>query len=287
MSAYGGFDHNSHGLRIVTALERRYAEFDGLNLTFETVEGLVKHNGPLIDDSGAAKDRWAKHGVPAAILTYDRRRSLELSYYASLEAQVAAIADDIAYNAHDSDDGLRAALFDLSAIRQVPFIAALLAEIDRLYPSLEPTRVIHELGRRLVTRFIEDAIGESRSRLRDAAPRSIEDVRRASRPMIGFSAEFAPAQEEIKTFLFAHMYRHPAVARVREKADAVVRRLFEGLRGDPSRMPEEWAAEARTARMVQGEAGEAQIVADYIAGMTDRYAIAEHRRLFGEAPDLR
>jgi dGTPase len=287
MVAYGGFDHNSHGLRIVTALERRYAQFDGLNLTFETVEGLVKHNGPLLDAAGAPEHRWAKRGVPAAILAYDKRRPLELSRYASIEAQVAAIADDIAYNAHDTDDGLRAGLFGLAAMREVPFVRALLEEIEGLHPRLEPTRVIHELGRRLVTRFIEDVIGESRARLEDTAPRSVEDVRRAGRPLVSFSAELAAAQDAIKTFLFSHMYRHPGVIRVRERADAVVRRLFAGFMAAPSRMPPEWALEAQSARGDEGEVGQARTVADYIAGMTDRYAIAEHRRLFGDAPDLR
>jgi dGTPase len=287
MAEFGGFDHNSHGLRIVTALERRYAEFDGLNLTFETVEGLVKHNGPLLDASGAPESRWAKRGVPQAILDYDRRQCLALSHYASLEAQVAAIADDIAYNAHDADDGLRAGLFDLDAIRQVSFVRELLEEIDRRHHGLERPRVIHELGRRLVTRFIEDAITESVARIAELSPRSIDDVRRAGRTIVCFSAALSPAQQEIKTFLFAHMYRHREVARVRAKAEEIVRRLFERFLDTPSRMPPEWATEAEAATNAGGRAGEARIVADYIAGMTDRYAIAEHRRLFGDAPDLR
>ena len=157
MAAHGGFDHNSHGLRLVTELERRYADFDGLNLTRETLEGLVKHNGPLIDADGRPLERWRARGVPAAILAYDRLQSLSISaQYASLEAQAAAIADDIAYDAHDIDDGLRAGLFDLAAIRAVPFVAALLDEIERLHPGLERPRVIHELTRRVITRFIED-----------------------------------------------------------------------------------------------------------------------------------
>jgi dGTPase len=287
LSPYGGFDHNSHGLRIVTELERRYAEFDGLNLTFETIEGLTKHNGPLVDAEGAPLGRWRARGVPEAILAYDRRRSLELWRFASLEAQGAAIADDIAYNAHDVDDGLRAGLFDLVAIRAVPFIALLLDEVDRLHPGLERARATHELGRRLVTRFIEDAIDESRRRIKDARIGSIAEVRGAKNALIDFSPPLAEAQEAIKSFLFANMYRHPSVARVRQSADEAVRRLFQAFFAEPAKMPPEWALSAEAAHANEGDAGRARAVADYIAGMTDRYAIAEHWRLFDEAPDLR
>jgi dGTPase len=286
LSLYGGFDHNSHGLRIVTELERRYAEFDGLNLTFETIEGLVKHNGPLVDADGAPLGPWRRRSVPTAILAYDRRQSLGLMRYASLEAQAAAIADDIAYNAHDVDDGLRAGLFGLAAIRGVPFVGGLFEEVDRLYPGLERPRVMHELTRRLVTRFIEDAIEESRRRLLHARIGSIADVRDATGPLVGFSPPLAAAQKEIKDFLFANMYRHPSVARVRRSAEEVVRRLFAAFFEAPEKMPPEWALSAEAAARA-GEAGKAQTVADYIAGMTDRYAIAEHRRLFDDAPDLR
>jgi dGTPase len=287
LSAYGGFDHNSHGLRIVTELERRYAEFDGLNLTFETIEGLVKHNGPLVDAGGAPLGRWRARGVPEAILAYDRRKSLELWRFPSLEAQGAAIADDIAYNAHDVDDGLRAGLFDLAAIRAVPFIARLLDEVDRRHPGLERSRVMHELGRRLVTRFIEDAIDEARRRIKHDNVGSIGEVRAAKNALVGFSPPLAEAQEAIKGFLFANMYRHPSVARVRQSADEAVRRLYDVFFSEPAKMPSEWALSAEAAHARDGEAGRARTVADYIAGMTDRYAIAEHRRLFDEAPDLR
>jgi len=284
MDAYGGFEHNGQALRIVTELERRYADFDGLNLTFETIEGLVKHNGPLIDERGAPLARWAKRGVAPAILHYDRLKPLELSRFSSLEGQAAAIADDIAYNAHDVDDGLRAGLFDLEAIRAVPFAGALIAEVERLHPGLERPRLVHELVRRLVTRLIEDAIVESRARIAAAGVQTIEDVRAAGRALIGFSPAIAAAEADIKRFLFANMYRHPSVAREREAADGVVRRLFEAFFADPKRMPPEWAEIAAAA---EDEKGRARAVADYIAGMTDRYAIAEHRRIFDEAPELR
>jgi dGTPase len=282
MAAHGGFDHNSHGLRLVTELERRYADFDGLNLTQETIEGLVKHNGPLVDAEGRPLERYRERGVPEAIRAYDRRQSLALAEFASLEAQAAAIADDIAYDAHDIDDGLRAGLFDLDAIRTVPFVAALLDEIAALHPGLERGRTIHELVRRVITRFVEDAIKESRSRIAAAGVASADEARRAGRALIGLSQGMQAADRDIKTFLFANMYRHPQVKRVREKADAIVRRLFQAYCEDPATMPAEWASKAGDT-----EGGRARAAADYIAGMTDRFALSEYRRLFDPAANLR
>ena len=281
MAGFGGFDHNSHGLRIVTELERRYAEFDGLNLTQPTLAGLVKHNGPLLDETGAPTERYRTRGVPAAILSYDRLQPLDLALQASLEAQAAALADDIAYDAHDIDDGLRAGLFTLPDIRAgAPFIADLLGEIDRLYPGLEEARVIHELSRRIITLFIEDAIGESRRRIAEARADSSEAVARAGRALVGHSTAFEAADRDVKAFLFARMYRHSSVLRVRDEADAIVRQLFGAYMADPSAMPPDWAAKAEG-----GERGRA--VADYIAGMTDRFAIHENARLFDGPSDLR
>ena len=281
MEAHGGFDHNSHALRIVTELERRYAAFDGLNLTQPTLAGLVKHNGPLTDASGAPTARYRRRGVPAAILAYDRLQPLDLSLHASLEAQSAAIADDIAYGAHDIDDGLRAGLFRLAEIREAaPFVGALLGEIDDLYPRLEEPRVAHELTRRVITRFIEDAIGESGRRIAGAKVSTSEGVAAAGQPLVGLSPAIETAERDIKAFLFARMYRHPSVQRIRDKADAIVRRLFEAYLNDPSAMPPIWAAKA-------GEGQRARAVADYIAGMTDRFAIHEHARLFDGPLELR
>jgi dGTPase len=281
MTEHGGFDHNSHALRIVTELERRYAAFDGLNLTQPTLAGLVKHNGPLLDASGAPAGRYRARGVPASILRYDRLQPLDLSLHASLEAQAAAIADDIAYDAHDIDDGLRAGLFPLAAIRAaIPFVETLLGEIDDLHPRLEEPRVIHELTRRVITRFIEDAIAESQRRIAESKVDSPEAVASAGRSLVGHSAEIEAADRRVKAFLLAHMYRHPEVRRVRERADSILRRLFKAYLADPSAMPPDWAAKAQ-----QGE--RARAVADYIAGMTDRFAIAEHTRLFDDASELR
>ncbi|HLX97248.1 MAG TPA: deoxyguanosinetriphosphate triphosphohydrolase [Roseiarcus sp.] len=279
MADDGGFDHNSHALRLVTELERHYAAFDGLNLSQPTLSGLVKHNGPLLDASGAPAERYRARGVPAAILAYDRIQPLELSLHASLEAQAAAIADDIAYDAHDIDDGLRAGLFSLAEIRAIPFIDDLMREIDDLHPGLEAARAIHELTRRVITRFIEDAIQESGRRIAESKVASPGAVAAAGRALIGHSAPIEAADRDIKAFLFARMYRHPQVRKVRDQADAIVRRLFTTYVADPSLMPPEWAAKASH--------GRARAVADYIAGMTDRFAVAEHARLFDAAFDLR
>jgi dGTPase len=281
MAEHGGFDHNSHALRIVTELERHYAEFDGLNLTQPTLAGLIKHNGPLLDASGAPTERYRARGVPPAVLRHNARQGLELSLHASLEAQAAAIADDIAYDAHDIDDGLRAGLFSLAELRAaVPYVEGLMREIDTRHPGLEDARAIHELTRRVITRFIEDAIGETGRRIAESKVDSPEAVGLAGRTLVGQTAAIEKADRDIKAFLFTRMYRHPNVRKVRDEADAIVRRLFKAYFSDPSAMPPEWAAKADAQ-------GRARAVADYIAGMTDRFAIAEYARLFDGASDLR
>ncbi|MCJ2062719.1 deoxyguanosinetriphosphate triphosphohydrolase [Methylobacterium sp. J-088] len=282
MAAHGGFDHNAQALRIVTRLERRYAGFDGLNLAWETLEGLVKHNGPLLDPEGRPTPRYKEHGIPAAILEYDALNPLDLWSQAGPEAQAASLADDIAYAAHDLDDGLRAGLFEIPELHCVPFLADLLGEIDRLHPGLEPSRKIHELARRVITRFVEDVIREGSRRIAALDPRCVEDVRGAGEPVIAFSPEIAAADADIMRFLWGRMYRHPGVVAVRKKADTIVRDLFAAFTTDPSRMPEEWSAGlagASTARI-------ARRVADYIAGMTDTYAVLAHRKLYDATPDL-
>lgn len=271
MADFGGFDHNAQALRVVTLLERRYARYDGLDLTFETLEGLAKHNGPLVGPKAARP-------VPRYVAEFDAVFPLELSTHAGAEAQAAAIADDIAYDAHDIDDGLRAGLFELEDIASVPFIASLLEEIRTLYGPLERSRVIHELGRRVITRFVEDVIAQSQARLALAAPKSADDVRGAGAPVIAFSPPMAEADRAIKAFLFPKMYRHEKVVGVWERAAHVISRLFPAFFDNPAQMPAEWALLA-SARL--GEA-RALLVADYIAGMTDRYALGEYKRLFAE-----
>jgi dGTPase len=271
MAPYGGFEHNAHALRIVTRLERRYAEWDGLNLCYETLEGLVKHNGPL---RGSGAGRKIAHEIS----DFDAIFPLHLELYASAEAQCAALADDIAYNAHDIDDGLRAGLFTLDDLREVAFLRDLLDEIARLHPGLERVRVIHELVRRVITRFVDDAFQESQARIDALAPSSIEDIRHASRTVAGFSRPFALAQLEIKQFLFARMYRHRVILPVWKNAGRIVRGLFDAFMRKPETMGEEWAVAAQGA----DEHARARLVADYIAGMTDRYAQKRAATLLGQ-----
>lgn len=279
----GGFDHNAQTLRVVTALERRYADFDGLNLTWETLEGLVKHNGPLTDRTGHAIARYAECGVPAAILHYGETQDLELWSFAGAEAQVAALADDIAYDAHDIDDGLRAELFTLADLADVTPARHILVEIGRAHAGLDATRTAHELVRRLITRLIEDVIGETGRRLHALAPRSASDVRKAAAPVASFSAGMGEGDRAIKSFLHGRMYRHARVARIMAEAEEVVCDLFAHYASEPAAMPADWAQGADTA----DAAARMRWIADFIAGMTDRYALVEHARLFPVTPELR
>ena len=271
MAGQGGFDHNAQALRLVTKLEHRYAGFDGLNLTFETLEGMAKHNGPLLGPNALGRP------IAGYILEFDAIFPLDLGDFASAEAQAAALADDIAYNAHDLDDGLRAGLFTLDDLRAVPFLAELLDEIARLHPGLATPRQIHELGRRVITRFIEDALTTSAALLQDHHINSPIAVRQQRRAMVAFSPAMAQAERSIKQFLFAHMYRHPGIMAVRRDAEALLEALFVRFREHPEDLPKEWRSPTQSARSI----------ADYIAGMTDRFAVTEYIRLFGGAPTLR
>ncbi len=286
MAPYGGFDHNAQALRIVTKLERRYATFDGLNLSWETLEGLVKHNGPLLQKDGTPIPRYAERGLPIAIIEYDAVNPLNLDTFASAEAQAAALADDIAYNAHDIDDGLRAEILDFQQISETDFLRDIGSEIESLYPGLDKPRIIHELVRRLITHFIEDAIEESRRRLSDAHIESVDQIRALNAPVVGFSEATNSVDRMIKSFLFQHMYRHPDITRIKADANEVIVNLFRSFFAEPDLMPKEWAQMAAAIGPKQ-EARRARLVCDYIAGMTDRFALAEHRRLFDVAPELR
>ncbi len=281
LKANGGFDHNAQTLRIVTALERRYADFDGLNLVWETLEGLVKHNGPLTDRAGKASGHYHETGLPHAIKDYTARHDLLLWSYASAEAQAAAIADDIAYDAHDIDDGLRAGLFDLDDIAQVSFVGGILREIKSLHPSLEPARLAHELVRRLITWMIEDVIAESGRRIGVLKPFDAAAVRAASGPVVAFSPAMAEAEKSIKGFLYPRMYRHARVMDVMGQAQGVLRDLYAHYTAHPNDLPEEWRSHAGS-----DEASIARLTGDFIAGMTDRYALAEHARFFRNTPEL-
>jgi len=269
MTPYGGFDHNAQSLRVVTHLEHRYAEFDGLNLTWETLEGVVKHNGPMTGFDGAKPLPWA-------IVEYAQDQDLELSTYASAEAQVAAVADDVAYNNHDIDDGLRAGLFTIADIRSVDFVGRTFAAVEKRYPDLDFSRTVHEVVRRTIGLMVEDILSETRTRLADVAPRSVDDVRGCDHAVVGFSDAMAQNDRELKAFLFPNMYRHYKLNRMTSKARRVVRDLFELFLREPGTLPTQWQVGAE----VPGSPETARVVADYLAGMTDRYALDEHRRLF-------
>ncbi|HTT48013.1 MAG TPA: deoxyguanosinetriphosphate triphosphohydrolase [Pseudolabrys sp.] len=282
LARFGGFDHNAQALRIVTELERRYAAFDGLNLTWETLEGLVKHNGPLTDREGRPVARYRERGVPAPILAYAKIQDLELWSQPSVEAQIAALSDDIAYDAHDIDDGLRAELFTLDDIAAVPLVGDIVAEIDRQWPALEAARRGHETMRRLITRMIEDVIAETERRVAVHKP-SAGEVRKAKGPLVEFSPPMKKADTAIKGFLYPRMYRHDRVMRVMHEAENVVRDLFAHYVATPADLPMEWSDGFALA----GESTRTRRIGDYIAGMTDRYALVEHAKYFKTTPELR
>ncbi|GAB4351797.1 MAG: deoxyguanosinetriphosphate triphosphohydrolase [Kiloniellaceae bacterium] len=272
MEPYGGFDHNEQTFRVLTLLERRYAEFDGLNLTWETLEGIVKHNGPL---TGPAAQKDAP--VPPTVAAYCRdRRDLELATFASAEAQVAALADDIAYNNHDIDDGLRAGLFSLDDLRDLPLVGPVLAEVEARYPGLEEGRLIHETIRRLIDHMVTDLLAETRRRIDTHKPATAAAVRALAAPLVAFSDGMRQNDRALRSFLFARMYRHYKVNRMTTKARRVVRELFEHYLARPDCLPDEWQVQARDLP----EKERARLVADYIAGMTDRYALDEHAKNF-------
>ncbi len=284
MQAHGGFDHNAQTLRVVTSLEHRYPEFDGLNLTWETLEGIVKHNGPLAERNGAAVGRYRDHGIPSGISDYTRTYDLELWSFASLEAQVAAIADDIAYDAHDIDDGLRAGLFTVDDLKIMPLTADIIADIARHYPDLDDDRRGAELVRDLISYLIEAVISESRSRLQAAKPNSVDDVRNHGEVLIAFSPGAAQAEAEIKAFLKQRMYRHPRVMHIMGDAEQILFDLFARYQKVPGDLPPEWLPPGAGA---ETETERARRIGNFIAGMTDRFALTEHQRLFDSTPDLR
>jgi dGTPase len=267
MAPYGGFSHNDQTLRILTRLEHGYAEFDGLNLTWEVLEGTVKHNGPLL---GAGVEK----PVPPSIAEYDRQQPLALDTFPGPEAQIAALSDDIAYNNHDIDDGLHAGLFAVADLAEVPLVGPVFDEVAGRYPGLEESRLIHESIRRLIDRMVRDLVGETRRRLAESRVDSADGIRNLGRPIAAFSEAMGNHDRALKRFLHQRMYRHQRVNRMSSKARRVVRELFQLFLAEPDRLPGEWRALTGG-----GEAERARIVADYLAGMTDRFALDEHRRL--------
>ncbi len=262
MKPYGGFDHNAQALRIVTMLESRYAAFDGLNLTWETLEGLAKHNGPLPKPHSYIAD-------------YDSRHKLDLNTYASAEAQIASLADDIAYHSHDLDDGLRAGLFGPEEISHLPLVGDALAEARMSSLDVPPPRLRHETIRRVINRLASDLVAETKRRIAKLDPADSNAIRRARQPVVAFTPEMAEANHAIKEFLRARMYKHWRVNRMTAKARRLTSHLFGLLHEDVSTLPDGW-------RGMAGEGDQkraALIVGDYISGMTDRFALDEYKRL--------
>jgi dGTPase len=266
MAPYGGFDHNAQAIRIVTRLERHYAGFDGLNLTWETLEGIAKHNGPVAEP------------LPYALAEFAREWDLELHTHASAEAQVAAVADDVAYNHHDLHDGLRAGLFTEADLAELPLVGPAFAEVDRLYPGLDATRRRYEALRRVFGVMVEDVIAVAQNRLAALKPKSVDEIRALDGPIIRFSKPLYQNLKAIKGFLFTRMYRAPSVVAERQRVTGVVNALFPLFLEQPELLPDDWQGDVAKAANREELA---RVVLDYVAGMTDRFAIAEYQRLLG------
>ncbi len=272
MQPYGGFNHNIHSLRLLTSIEQRYAEFDGLNLTWETLEGIAKHNGPLCREG-------EEEFLDPLLLEYLSRQDLEIHTFASAEAQVAALADDIAYNNHDIDDGLRAGLFTIADLADLPLIGPVLAGLKARYPGLDGSRLKHETVRRMIDLMVSDLIEESCRRLDGSGVRSAQQIRELDAPVIAFSDEMKANEKVLRDFLMSHMYRHPHVAAEAKRAKFIVADLFHRYMAEPGELP----AEHEAAVIGHSPEAAARAIADFIAGMTDRFALMEHERLFGTA----
>ena len=268
MQGFGGFDHNVQTFRVVTKLERRYPRFDGLNLTWETLEGVIKHNGPVVDK--LEKPSWS------AIAEFDAQYALRLDSWASAEAQVAALADDIAYNNHDVDDGVQAGLFGLDELLEIPLIGPHVAAARAAYPNCEPGILRLEAVRRMIGAMVGDVLAETRRRAEVGTVGSPEDVRMLGHALVAFSRDMAEDLSALRMFLMERMYRHWRVNRTRSQARRILAEMFQLFLAEPDVLPSEWFARVEG----RDEAGRARVVCDYIAGMTDRYAIEEHRKLF-------
>ena len=274
MKDFGGFDHNAQSIRIVTALERKYLGFDGLNLSWEMLEGLVKHNGPVVDCNAA---------TAKVVRALESWKPLDLAHWASAEAQVASLSDDVAYLSHDVDDGLRAGLLTLEALEGVPLAGPIAADVGQLLKNPNDGRAIYEVTRRMITAMVADIVTQSRERLRILSPQTPDDIRASANATIAFSAQMAADLAKLKAFLFAHVYRHPKVMGAMEGAEQIVRDLFQQYFSSSAAMPTAW----NDAALGLSDHRRARLVADFVSGQTDRYAIAEHRRLFAVTPELR
>ncbi len=264
MAPYGGFDHNEQAFRLVTEIESHYADFDGLNLSWECLEGLAKHNGPILDPR-------------PFFAAYSRRHDLELASYPGLEAQIAALSDDIAYSNHDIADGLRAGILKEEEVDGLPLVGEIYRQVRGLHPDLDPGRRRHEVVRRMINAMVNDLLAETRRRAADARPQSAADVRALAAPLAAFSDEMLATNVTIKRFLFDRLYRDYRVNRMMVKARRIVRELFEAYLQVPQCLPDDWRRRAEASAEADKRA---RLIADYIAGMTDRYAMAEHAKLF-------
>ncbi len=270
MAEHDGFDHNAQTLRVVTRLEKRYPDFDGLNLSWEMLEGLVKHNGPLLTADNSIED------LPAAFRDYPKLEELELHQFAGPEAQVAALADDIAYNNHDIDDGISAGLFTIEDMLELPLVGDVFRAVRGDYPALDEQRVVYEAVRRLIGHWIGDLLAETRRRVEQYQPQSAADVRAMPVPVAAFSEALERDQRALRAFLYERMYKHYRVNRMRSQAKRILKELFALFMAEPETLPDFWRLDAQQASAVR----RARIVCDYLAGMTDPYAIELHRRLF-------
>lgn len=270
MADFGGFDHNAQTLRVVTKLETRYPEFEGLNLAWETLEGVVKHNGPLMKAGDDAKV------LPWGFRAYPGWQALELHTFAGIEGQIAALSDDIAYNNHDIDDGLRSGILKIEQLMDLPLVGDVFRRCRARYPDISENILIHEAVREMIGLMVADVLDETRRRLKESGADSPDAVRALDQPMVSFSDSMTESLAAVRRFLYANMYLHYKVKRMKEKGKMVVRDLFAAFLADPMLLPTELQREAGGA----GEEATARVVCDYIAGMTDRYAIEEHRKLF-------
>lgn len=283
LSDIGGFEHNAQSLKIVTKLERRYADFDGLNLTWEALEGLVKHNGPLIDSSGKPTKKYQKNGVPHYVNEFCQSFDLEIDKYANLEAQVAACADDVAYNNHDIDDGLRAGLFVFEDLYDLPIFGDVLREVKNEYAQISSTRQMHEANRRLIGLMVENILNNTQNNVDRFNIQTPDDIHNAPQAIGNFSDEILAAIKNLQAFLMENMYRAKSVAKERVVAAQIIEDLFEIYLKFPENLPEDWQIDFDA---VESEVSKRKI-GDFIAGMTDRYAITEHQRLFASSPQMR
>jgi len=281
MDPFGGFDHNAHTLRIVTSLEQRYAEFDGLNLTWETLEGITKHNGPLVKRTtasilGKILNRAQSPNLPRAVTEYNAKHDLMLETFPGGEAQVAALADDIAYNNHDIDDGLRAGLFTIEQLDEVDAVGKLFRDVRSRYPGIDEQRLTHESIRRLINRMVTDLIMQTMQNINAEHIETVDDIRKLGKPLVAFSPAMQEINLALKAFLMQNMYRHYKVNRMASKAKRVIKDLFIFFLNEPQCLPTNWCKIAGAPK----SATTAMVVADFIAGMTDRFALDEHRRIF-------